>query len=70
MSIVDTYDALTTERPHRTAVTSEQACGELRAEAGRGWKNTRLVEEFVSMVPRLTSKRSFTSPGNGLKFVE
>jgi putative two-component system response regulator len=70
MAIVDVYDALTSDRPYRTALRSEQACAELRTEARRGWKNTRFVEEFMSIVPGLTrgtcvssSARSVPTPG-------
>jgi putative two-component system response regulator len=70
MSIVDAYDAMTTDRPYRTALTSERACGELHAEVRHGWKNARLVEEFVSMVPGLTSNRWVTSPASSLGLVE
>jgi putative two-component system response regulator len=64
MAVVDVYDALTSERPYRSALTSEQACDELRTEARQGWKNVWLVEEFVSIVPGLPSKLSPTShPG-------
>jgi putative two-component system response regulator len=53
MAIVDTYDAVTTERPYKPAFTSEQAVGELREEGQKGWKDAALVEEFVSIVPGL-----------------
>lgn len=62
MSIVDSYDAMTITRPYRAALTSEQACDELRAEARHGWKNARLVEEFVSIVPGLISNLCATTP--------
>jgi putative two-component system response regulator len=55
LGIVDTYDAVTTERPYKPASTSEQACRELLEEAEKGWKNARLVEEFVSIVPGLAA---------------
>jgi putative two-component system response regulator len=55
LGIVDTYDAVTTERPYKPAFTSEQACRELRDEVQKGWKSARLVEAFVSIVPELTS---------------
>jgi putative two-component system response regulator len=70
MSIVDTYDAVTTERPYKAARTSEQACGELRADARKGWKDARLVEEFVSIVPGLTSSVGRQSAVNALGAVE
>ena len=56
MSIVDAYDALSSERPYKPAFTSEQACSELRTEVRKGWKNAFLVEAFVSIVPGLGSR--------------
>lgn len=54
MSIVDAYDAMTTDRPYKRRMTPEQACSELVAEVERGWKDRRLVEAFVSIVPLLS----------------
>jgi putative two-component system response regulator len=48
ISIADTYDAITTERPYRAAASAAHACDELREDAAKGWKSTRLVEEFTS----------------------
>jgi putative two-component system response regulator len=48
MGIVDVYDALTTDRPYRGAVSSEAALVELESEAQRGLRRTDLVREFVS----------------------
>lgn len=48
-SIVDTYDALTSDRPYRRAWSREQACEELRAEVRRGWRRADLVEEFINL---------------------
>jgi putative two-component system response regulator len=50
LSIVDTYDAVTSARPYKPALPMERACHELRDDVRKGWKNARLVEEFVSMV--------------------
>jgi putative two-component system response regulator len=49
MGIVDVYDALTTERVYRAALTPEYACAELQESARNGWHSVRLVEEFVSL---------------------
>jgi putative two-component system response regulator len=49
MSLVDVYDALTTDRPYRAALSQEQAYEELSAEAGRGWRDRRLVDEFIAL---------------------
>ena len=50
MSIVDVYDALTTERPYKRAMTPAEAFEELMAEAQRGWRRQDLVETFVAVV--------------------
>jgi putative two-component system response regulator len=49
ISIVDVYDALTTERPYKTASLPDRALRELREEAARGWKFRELVEEFATL---------------------
>lgn len=50
LSVVDVYDALTTARPYKLALPSEEALRELREEAARGWKFEKLVEEFADLV--------------------
>jgi putative two-component system response regulator len=49
MGIVDVYDALTTNRQYRAALSEEIACAALAEDARRGWRSRTLVEEFVSM---------------------
>jgi putative two-component system response regulator len=66
IAIVDVYDALTSDRPYRTALGSEQACGELQSEARRGWKNPRFVEEFMSILPGLTGSTCCSSSGTSV----
>jgi putative two-component system response regulator len=48
ISVVDVYDALTTWRPYKAAVTAERAFEELEAEVSRGWRDTDLVREFFA----------------------
>jgi putative two-component system response regulator len=49
VGIVDVYDALTTDRPYRGALSSHCAFEELSAESQRGWRDTVLVAEFIGM---------------------
>jgi putative two-component system response regulator len=49
ISIVDVYDAVTTTRPYRAALSTEEAVRELREEVRRGWKSEALVEAFVAL---------------------
>jgi putative two-component system response regulator len=53
MNVVDSYDALTTERPYKAAFSKEQALREMRDEAARGWKFPALVEEFAAIAGSL-----------------
>jgi len=47
VGLVDVYDALTTDRPYRTALAPEQAYEELSAEARKGWRDRVLVEGLI-----------------------
>jgi putative two-component system response regulator len=49
ISIVDVYDAMTTTRPYRAALSTEDAVGELREAVRRGWMSEVLVEAFVAL---------------------
>jgi putative two-component system response regulator len=50
MSVVDIFDALTTERPYKRAVTIDQAFRELVAEVHRGWRNPAVVAALERVV--------------------
>jgi putative two-component system response regulator len=50
LQIVDVYDALTTDRPYRTALHSAEAVDYLEDEAGRGWWDVKLLGEFRKML--------------------
>ena len=47
VSIVDVYDALTTERPYRNARPRDEAFAVLSDEASKGWRDRSLVDAFV-----------------------
>ena len=50
ITVVDVFDALTTQRPYAMMRTPDEAYEELRKEARRGWRDARLVEEFIDGV--------------------
>jgi putative two-component system response regulator len=50
IGLVDVYDALTTPRPYRTPIASDEACDYLFDEAARGWRRRDLVDTFVGLV--------------------
>jgi putative two-component system response regulator len=49
MGIVDVYDAVTSVRPYKLAMSPEQAYEELNAEVRRGWRRADLVEAFIAL---------------------
>ncbi len=49
IAIVDVFDALTTARPYKAAVSAAEACAELAAEADRGLHRRDLVEAFAAV---------------------
>jgi putative two-component system response regulator len=46
LQVVDIYDALTTDRPYRQALTHEWALAVRASEAHRGWLSPSLVNRF------------------------
>jgi len=48
IGIVDVYDALTTARPYKEALTRDRARDELQGEADRGWRRKDLVDMFIA----------------------
>lgn len=58
ISVVDVYDALTTERPYKAALPQEEAFRELRQEVRNGWKFGSIVEEFIA----LACEEGFAAP--------
>jgi putative two-component system response regulator len=49
IGIVDVYDAMTTTRSYRKAVSGDDALAELDREVKRGWRRADLVEAFTAM---------------------
>jgi putative two-component system response regulator len=50
LQLADVYDALTTDRPYRTAVDSEAALAMMEQEAVRGWWDRELFAAFRRMI--------------------
>lgn len=48
--ILDIYDALTSERPYKSAFSSEKALEIIAEETQKGWRNPKLVEQFTEFV--------------------
>lgn len=50
LQVVDVYDALTTERPYRKALSSEKAFEIMHEEVARGWWDATLLHELEEML--------------------
>jgi putative two-component system response regulator len=50
ISVVDVFDALTTQRPYHAARPCEEAFEVLTDEASKGWRDRALVDAFVGLV--------------------
>jgi putative two-component system response regulator len=50
LQVTDIYDALTTDRPYRAAMTQEAALETMRDEVKRGWWEGALVDELQALV--------------------
>jgi putative two-component system response regulator len=50
LQITDVYDALTTDRPYRNALSLEKAFAIMREEVRRGWWDTSILDEFETIV--------------------
>jgi cyclic di-GMP phosphodiesterase len=60
LQITDIYDALTTDRPYRKALSREKAIAILREETKRGWWDWSILDEFEAVAhgyePTLSGK--------------
>lgn len=48
--IIDIYDALTSERPYKSAFTPAKALDIIAHETAKGWRNPKLVEQFTEFI--------------------
>ena len=52
LQVVDIFDALTTARPYKPALSQATALAALREEVARGWRDPGVVEPFIELVER------------------
>jgi putative two-component system response regulator len=52
LQVADIFDALTTERPYKPALSQAAALAALRDEVARGWRDPAVVEAFIELVER------------------
>ena len=50
LQIVDVYDALTTSRPYKSALTVEEALAVMKKEVRKGWWDPHVFAEFERMI--------------------
>jgi putative two-component system response regulator len=50
LQIVDVYDALTTERPYKRALSTAEAMQTMKEEVAKGWWDGRVFGEFERMI--------------------
>jgi putative two-component system response regulator len=48
--IIDIYDALTSDRPHKKAYTPNEALQIITEETTKGWRNPQLIEQFTTFI--------------------
>lgn len=56
--LIDIYDALTSERPYKRAFTFAEALLVMQKEADSGWRNPKLMQEFVEFIQFYQEKES------------
>ena len=56
--IIDIYDALTSDRPHKKAYSAQEALEIIAEETTKGWRNPSLVAKFTAFVKELESNKA------------
>lgn len=50
LQIADVFDALSSERSYKKALSMDDACRQLEKEAAAGWRDPELVPIFIAML--------------------
>lgn len=48
--VIDIYDALTSDRPHKKAYSTKEALDIIIEEAEKGWRNPELIAQFTAFI--------------------
>ena len=65
VQVADIYDALTSARPYKPALSPDEAVGIIEDETARGWRDPRIVKLFLRLHPAVLSKADeYTSLSN------
>jgi putative two-component system response regulator len=56
LQIVDVYDALTTSRPYKPALTVEEALSVMKNEVRKGWWDPNVFAEFERLIEKNVQK--------------
>lgn len=51
LQLADIYDALTTARPYKRALSPDEALAVMREEVSKGWRDPKLIEIFSDILP-------------------
>lgn len=60
--VIDIYDALTSERPYKRAFSPEEALKIMAEETSKGWRNPKLVTQFIEFIRQITL--NFSQPSD------
>jgi HD-GYP domain-containing protein (c-di-GMP phosphodiesterase class II) len=56
LQVADIYDALTSPRPYKPAVSSETAIEIIKDETARGWRDPEIIDVFLQVHQDVVSK--------------
>ncbi|NEP76444.1 HD-GYP domain-containing protein, partial [Okeania sp. SIO2G5] len=62
--LIDVYDALTSERPYKKALSPEESLRVMMSETEKGWRNPDLMEQFAQFIgiQQNSAKQSHSIP--------
>jgi putative two-component system response regulator len=63
--ILDIYDALTSQRPHKQAYSPAQALEIITEETAKGWRNPEIVEQFTAFVQWREKQKTLAKQKSG-----